>query len=155
MTCGYAAFAHGGVGRRPHAIERITDTSGKVLYQRQGGGPGQVAQPEAVAELVSMMTDVVAYGTGKAARLDRPVAGKTGTSQDYRNAWFIGFTADLVTGVWFGNDDNSSMKRVTGGMLPAKTWHEFMMGAETGPPPRELIALSRGAGEPVAAGEPQ
>ena len=78
-----------------------------------------------------------------AAKLDRPAAGKTGTSQDYRNAWFIGFTADLVTGVWFGNDDNSSMKKVTGGMLPAHTWHEFMVTAETNLPVRDLPALAR------------
>jgi penicillin-binding protein 1A len=143
MTGAYAAFANGGYGVLPHAIERITDTSGRVLYQRQGGGPGQIAPPEQVAELVSMMTDVIAYGTGKAAKLDRPAAGKTGTSQDYRNAWFIGFTADLVTGVWFGNDDNSPMKRVTGGTLPAHTWHEFMAAAETNQPVRELPALAR------------
>jgi penicillin-binding protein 1A len=143
MTGAYAAFANGGIGVLPHVIERITDNSGKVLYQRQGGGPGQVAPPEQVAELNSMMMDVIAYGTGKAAKLDRPAAGKTGTSQDYRNAWFIGFTADLTTGVWFGNDDNSPMKRVTGGMLPAHTWHEFMAAAEYNLPVRDLPALAR------------
>jgi penicillin-binding protein 1A len=142
MTGAYAAFANGGTGVMPHTIERVTDTSGKVLYQRQGGGPGQIAPPERVAELNSMMMDVIAYGTGKAARLDRPAAGKTGTSQDYRNAWFIGFTADLVTGVWFGNDDNSPMKKVTGGMLPAHTWHEFMATAEANLPVRDLPAMA-------------
>jgi penicillin-binding protein 1A len=155
MTGAYAAFANGGSGVIPYVIERITDAGGKLLYQRQGAGLGEVTAPGNVAELVSMMTDVIDYGTGKAARLDRPAAGKTGTSQDYRNAWFIGFTADLVTGVWFGNDDNSPMKRVTGGMLPAKTWHEFMTAAEANRPPRELLALSRyAASEPVAASEP-
>jgi penicillin-binding protein 1A len=142
MTGAYAAFAEGGVGVLPHVIERVTDSAGNVLYARQGGGPGRVAEPYQVAELVSMMTDVVAYGTGKAAKLDRPAAGKTGTSQDYRNAWFIGFTADLVTGVWFGNDDNSSMKKVTGGMLPAHTWHDFMMAASANLPVRDLPALA-------------
>ncbi len=155
MTGAYAAFANGGLGVLPHAIERITDTSGKVLYQRQGGGPGQVAPPEQVGELVGMMTDVIAYGTGKAAKLDRPAAGKTGTSQDYRNAWFIGFTADLVTGVWFGNDDNSPMKRVTGGMLPAHTWHEFMATAETNLPVRDLPALARMPQAVVAEAGPE
>jgi penicillin-binding protein 1A len=154
MTGAYAAFANGGSGVIPYVIDRVTDASGKLLYQRQGAGLGEVTAPGNVAELVGMMTEVIEYGTGKAAKLDRPAAGKTGTSQDYRNAWFIGFTADLVTGVWFGNDDNSSMKRVTGGMLPARTWHEFMMGAEAGRPARELIALSRYAGEPVAVSEP-
>jgi penicillin-binding protein 1A len=142
MTGAYAAFANGGTGVLPHVIERITDGAGKVLYERHGGGPGQIAPPEPVAELNSMMMDVIAYGTGKSAKLDRPAAGKTGTSQDYRNAWFIGFTADLVTGVWFGNDDNSSMKKVTGGMLPARTWHEFMVAAEANQPIRDLPALS-------------
>jgi penicillin-binding protein 1A len=155
MTGAYAAFANGGFGVLPHVIERITDSSGKVLYQRQGGGPGQVAPPEQVAELVSMMTDVIGYGTGKAAKLDRPAAGKTGTSQDYRNAWFIGFTADLVTGVWFGNDDNSPMKKVTGGMLPAHTWHEFMTSAETNQPVRELPALARLPQSVVAETQPE
>ncbi len=98
--------------------------------------------------------DVIAYGTGKAAKLDRPAAGKTGTSQDYRNAWFIGFTADLVTGVWFGNDDNSPMKRVTGGMLPAHTWHEFMMAANANLPVRDLPALAASAGGHVAEATP-
>jgi penicillin-binding protein 1A len=154
MTGAYAAFANGGTGVLPHAIERITDGSGKVLYQRQGGGPGQVAPPEQVAELNSMMMDVIAYGTGKAAKLDRPAAGKTGTSQDYRNAWFIGFTADLVTGVWFGNDDNSPMKKVTGGMLPAHTWHEFMATAEANQPIRDLPALARLPSAAIAEATP-
>jgi penicillin-binding protein 1A len=141
LTGAYAAFANGGNGVIPHLIEKVTDGSGAVLYERHGGGPGEVALPWLVAELDSMMMDVIAYGTGKAAKLDRPAAGKTGTSQDYRNAWFVGFTADLVTGVWFGNDDNSPMKRVTGGMLPARTWHDFMMEAEAGQPIRDLPAL--------------
>jgi penicillin-binding protein 1A len=155
MTGAYAAFANGGTGVLPHTIERVTDTSGKVLYQRQGGGPGQIAPPERVAELNSMMMEVIAYGTGKAARLDRPAAGKTGTSQDYRNAWFIGFTADLVTGVWFGNDDNSPMKKVTGGMLPAHTWHEFMATAEANQPIRDLPAMSHLPSAALAEAAPE
>jgi penicillin-binding protein 1A len=161
MVGAYAVFANGGYGVIPHTVERVTDTAGKVLYQRQGGGPGIVAPPADIAELNVMMQDVIAYGTGKAAKLDRPAAGKTGTSQDYRNAWFIGFTADLATGVWFGNDDNSSMKKVTGGMLPAHTWHDFMIEAEARLPVRELPALahapgaiaesSETSGRPVAA----
>ena len=141
MTGAYAVLANGGSGVLPHGIEKISDASGAILYQRSGDGPGEVALPWLVAELDSMMMDVISHGTGKAAKLDRPAAGKTGTSQDYRNAWFIGFTADLVTGVWFGNDDNSPMKRVTGGMLPARTWHDFMIAAEEHQPIRELPAL--------------
>jgi penicillin-binding protein 1A len=155
LTGAYAAFANGGYGVLPHTIERVTDNTGKVLYQRQGGGPGLVAAPESIAELNSMMMDVIAYGTGKAAKLDRPAAGKTGTSQDYRNAWFVGFTADLVTGVWFGNDDNSPMKKVTGGMLPAHTWHDFMMAANTNWAPRDLPALAHMPSPPIAEMEQQ
>ena len=154
MTGAYAAFAYGGSGVMPHVVERVTDNGGGVIYQRQGGGPGEVAPATPVAELNSMMEDVIGYGTGKAARLDRPAAGKTGTSQDYRNAWFIGFTADYVTGVWFGNDDNSPMKKVTGGMLPAHTWHDFMVEAEVGKPVRDLPALAN-LPVRVAAVEPQ
>jgi len=143
ITGAYAAIANGGTGVLPHVIDKIVDGNGTVIYERRGDGPGEVAVPWLIAELNSMMMDVIGYGTGKAAKLDRPAAGKTGTSQDYRNAWFIGFTADLVTGVWFGNDDNSPMKRVTGGMLPAKTWREFMMEAEARKPARELPALAR------------
>jgi penicillin-binding protein 1A len=154
MTGAYAAFANGGMGVLPHVVDRVTDSGGAVLYQRHGGGPGEVAQPVLVAELDSMMMDVIFYGTGKAARLDRPAAGKTGTSQDYRNAWFIGFTADLVTGVWFGNDDNSPMKKVTGGMLPARTWHDFMMEAEARQPIRDLPPLARLPAVAVASAPP-
>jgi penicillin-binding protein 1A len=150
LTGAYAAFANGGAAVLPHVVEKVTDGAGKIVYQRHGGGPGEAALPWKVAELDSMMVDVVAYGTGKAAQLDRPAAGKTGTSQDYRNAWFVGFTADLVTGVWFGNDDNSPMKKVTGGMLPAHAWHDFMMAAEADRPIRDLPALAH---LPIASAE--
>jgi penicillin-binding protein 1A len=83
---------------------------------------------------------VIDDGTGKAARLERPAAGKTGTSQNFRDAWFIGFTADLITGVWMGNDDGGPMKRVTGGGLPAQIWKAYMQGAEIGLPARPLAA---------------
>ena len=85
-----------------------------------------------------MLSGVIGHGTGKAAQLDRPAAGKTGTTQDFRDALFVGYTADLVAGVWFGNDDNSAMKHVTGGTLPAPTWHAFMVEATRGMPVRPL-----------------
>ncbi|MGH7060604.1 MAG: penicillin-binding protein, partial [Stellaceae bacterium] len=75
---------------------------------------------------------------GRSALLPRPVAGKTGTTNDYRDAWFIGYTAQLVAGVWFGNDDNRPMNRVTGGSLPARTWRQFMLAATQGMPVRPL-----------------
>ena len=76
-----------------------------------------------------MLSAVIGHGTGKSAALPRPAAGKTGTTQEYRDAWFIGYTADLVAGVWLGNDDNAPMNKVTGGSLPAQTWQRFMLAA--------------------------
>ena len=139
MTTAYAAFANGGNGVMAYGIAEIDDPSGKVLYRRQGGGVGQVITPTALARMHSLMTAVIDEGTGKAARLDRPAAGKTGTTQDYRDAWFIGYTADYVAGVWMGNDDQRrAMKRVTGGSLPAQLWKQVMLAAHRGLPPRPL-----------------
>ncbi|MBI1206089.1 MAG: PBP1A family penicillin-binding protein [Azospirillum sp.] len=145
LTGAYAAFANGGHPVIPYAITEIRDHQGNLLYRRQGSGSGGAVAPRAVAGLVRMMTGVIDHGTGKAARIDRPAAGKTGTTQDFRDAWFLGFTADYVTGVWLGNDDNSPMKRVTGGMLPAKLWHDFMTVAHAGLPVRPLSALAQSA----------
>jgi penicillin-binding protein 1A len=89
------------------------------------------------------MLEVTATGTGKAARLDeRPTAGKTGTTQDFRDAWFVGFTADLVCGVWIGNDNNKPMRKATGGTLPARIFHTFMSDAEQGLPVRPLAGTT-------------
>jgi penicillin-binding protein 1A len=95
--------------------------------------------------MVDLMTSVVDTGTGRGAGLGRPAAGKTGTGQDFRDAWFIGFTAELVTGVWVGNDDNSPMKKVTGGSLPTQLWHAFMASALDGEPIRPLPLPDRSA----------
>jgi penicillin-binding protein 1A len=92
-----------------------------------------------------MLVDVVEHGTGRAARLSRPAAVKTGTSQHHRDAWVVGFTADLVTGVWMANDDGRPMKRVTGGSLPAQLWQSFMYEAHTGAPVKPLAGLIREA----------
>jgi penicillin-binding protein 1A len=149
MTGAYAAFANKGNGVWPYGIDQILDSDGNVLYQRSGGGPGHVVGGHAAAEMIDMMQSVILSGTGKAAALDRPAAGKTGTSQDYRDALFIGFTADLVTGVWVGNDDNTPMNKVTGGTLPTRIWHDFMMAAEAGKP---VLSLPAPGGElPVVA----
>ncbi len=90
-----------------------------------------------------MLMRVVNEGTGKAARLSGwPVAGKTGTTQSSRDALFVGFTSDLTTGVWFGNDDGTPTKRVTGGGLPAETWHQFMVSAEKGKTPGPIFGTT-------------
>jgi penicillin-binding protein 1A len=139
MTAAYAPFANGGVAASPYGIVSIKTKSGKLLWQRQAPAPTQVVAPDDLAAMTELMTDVVTYGTGKAARLDdRPAAGKTGTTQDYRDAWFVGFTADLVCGVWIGNDDNSAMIKATGGTLPARIFKSFMVGAEQGLPAKPL-----------------
>jgi penicillin-binding protein 1A len=146
LVSAYAPFANGGSGVLAYGITEIRDNSGKVVYRRSGSGTGEVVAPDLVAMMNQMLAGVIARGTGKAAALPRPVAGKTGTTQDYRDAWFIGYTADLVAGVWFGNDDNSPMNKVTGGSLPASTWHAFMLTATKAVParplPRELPAES-------------
>jgi penicillin-binding protein 1A len=138
LTTSYCAFASGGRGAIPYAIAEIRDKSGAVLYHREGDGGGRIIQPQLVGEMNRMLASVIARGTGRSAAFDRPIAGKTGTTQDFRDAWFVGYSADLVAGVWFGNDDNSPMKHVTGGSLPAATWRTFMVAASEGTPVRPL-----------------
>ncbi|HUB95433.1 MAG TPA: PBP1A family penicillin-binding protein [Stellaceae bacterium] len=153
LTGAYCAFASGGVGAWPHGIVEIRDTRGAVLWRPEGHGPGRVIPAETAGELNRMLMGVMTHGTGKSAQLDRPDAGKTGTTQDSRDALFVGYTADLVTGVWFGNDDDSPMRHVTGGTLPARTWKSFMVQATAGMPIRPLPLDEEGV--PVAsAGAP-
>ena len=140
LTGAYAAFANGGNDVKPYAITRIRAGNGKTLYQRKAKPDAPVMSPANDAAMTDLMVEVVNSGTGKAARLDeRPVAGKTGTTQDFHDAWFVGFTADLVTGVWVGNDNSQPMKKATGGGLPAHIFHTFMADAEQGLPVRPLV----------------
>ena len=139
LTSAYVPLANGGAGVIPHAITRIRTADDRVLFERTGSGPGRVIPARPTADLVSMMSVAIAEGTGRRAYLsDRPSAGKTGTSQDFRDAWFVGFTGDYVAGVWMGNDDNTPTNRVTGGSLPAQTWNLLMRDAHRGLPPRAL-----------------
>jgi penicillin-binding protein 1A len=138
LVSAYAPFANGGTGVIAYGINEIKDNHDKLIYRRSGSGPGQVVAPDMVAMMDGMLAGVVGHGTGKTAALPRPAAGKTGTTQDYRDAWFVGFTADLVAGVWFGNDDDSPMKKVTGGSLPAAAWRNFMLAATKTMPIRPL-----------------
>ncbi|GAA0551814.1 penicillin-binding protein 1A [Rhizomicrobium palustre] len=156
LTAAYAPFANGGLGVSPHGIVRIRSKSGKVLWQRTQSDASQVIAPENLSQMTELMREVVLTGTGKAANLgDRPVAGKTGTTQDYRDAWFMGFSADLVCGVWIGNDDNSTMNKGTGGKLPARIFHDFMASAEAGLPVRPLPGAQIGAPAPEAPQQEQ
>ncbi len=134
LTGVYATFANGGVEANPYAVLEITRPDGTLLYNRDKDhrAATQVIEASKVADLNFMLNRVVEAGTGRRARLNfADVAGKTGTTQAYRDAWFVGYTANLVTGVWFGNDDYSPMNRVTGGSLPAQTWREYMIQTQS------------------------
>ncbi len=133
-TSGFATMAAGGKRVKGYAISEIRNSQDEVVYSRQRDEPPpeQVFDRKAVETLNEMLSHVITEGTGHAAALDfTAVAGKTGTSSEYRDAWFLGFTGQYVAGFWFGNDSYSPMNRVTGGSLPARTWHEFMTAAHT------------------------
>jgi penicillin-binding protein 1A len=148
MTGAYATFANQGNGVWPFGIERIAARDGTVLYERQGSGPGPVASGSSVRKMLDVMAATVENGTARKAKLDRPVYGKTGTSQNFRDAWFIGLTRDMVTGVWVGNDNNAPMDKVTGGTLPVMIWHDFMAPAVAGAP---IADVRRPGGDIIAA----
>src|SRR6266436_1765062 len=132
----YAAFANGGLGVSPHVVNKIRTVEGnKVLYARPADQLSQVIEPRHVAMMNTMMQETLISGTARKAEIPGwTAAGKTGTSQDFRDAWFIGYTANLVTGVWLGNDDNSPTKKATGGGLPVEVWTRFMRIAHQGVP---------------------
>ena len=130
MAVAYASIANGGYEVWPHAIQEIYTRDGYQLYMREQDEPNQILDEDAVEELTQMLEEVLDSGTGKKAKLPFFAAGKTGTTQDYRDAWFVGFTDNYIAAVWVGNDDNSPMKGVTGGTLPAQIWKEIMLAAE-------------------------
>ena len=122
-------------------MTKIRTVEGKVLYMRAGDQLAQVIDPHYVAMMNTMMQETLLSGTARKAELPGwMAAGKTGTSQDFRDAWFIGYTANLVTGVWLGNDDNSPTKKATGGGLPVEIWTRFMKAAHQGVTPAPLPA---------------
>ncbi len=140
MTGAYAGILNGGFSVTPYGIDSLSlKGDSQPLIGRSGGMGQRVVSEHADRELIWMMKQVVDEGTGRRAALDGyEAAGKTGTTQNSRDAWFIGFTADYVTGVWMGNDDDSPMAGVTGGSLPAEIWHEVMTQVEKGLPPKPL-----------------
>jgi penicillin-binding protein 1A len=141
----YAPFANGGQGVSPHVVTKIRTSQGKLLYARPADQLGQVIEPRHVAMMNTMMQETLLSGTARKAEIPGwTAAGKTGTSQDFRDAWFIGYTAKLVTGVWLGNDDNSPTRKATGGGLPVEVWTRFMRAAHQGVPVAGLPGLQAG-----------
>jgi penicillin-binding protein 1A len=134
-TGGYGIFVNEGKSITPHAILEVRNGSGDLIWRfdRDGKKPVQVISPEVAHEMAGMMNKVVEDGTAKRAQLDGiKAAGKTGTTNAFRDAWFVGFTGNYIAGVWFGNDDYTSTNRMTGGSLPAQTWHDIMAYAHQG-----------------------
>jgi penicillin-binding protein 1A len=152
MASAYCTFANGGLRAPPYAAVEIANSRGDVIYRhdRDAPPPRRIIPAETIETMDSMLMQVVQAGTGKRAQLDNiEVAGKTGTTNGYKDAWFIGFTGNYVGAIWFGNDDDTPMKEMTGGSLPAGTWHEVMAYAHQG------IELKPLPGHPAPAGPPQ
>ncbi|WP_425406944.1 transglycosylase domain-containing protein [Hwanghaeella sp.] len=129
LTGAYATLPNGGNAVLPYGISRIEERGGETLYVRQRQETAKVLETGVARTMHSLLASVIEYGTGRNARIGRTAGGKSGTSQDYRDGWFVGYTPDLVVGVWIGNDDGSPSKRITGGGLPARMWGAFMTAA--------------------------
>jgi penicillin-binding protein 1A len=142
LVSAYATFANGGLAVVPHVVERIRSTDNKTLYMHPTQTLGRIVDARYVGMMNTMMHETLASGTARHADLPGWLAaGKTGTSQDFRDAWFIGYTSHLVTGVWLGNDDNSPTKRAVGGGVPVDIWSRFMKTAHQGVAPSALPGL--------------
>jgi len=143
LVSAYVPFANGGIAVAPHVIEKVRTAGGKLIYKAHNPGLGRVVDERHAAMMNQMMQETLASGTARKASLPGyPAAGKTGTSQDYRDAWFIGYTGHLVAGVWLGNDDNSPTKKLTGGAMPADIWNRFMTAAHQGLPNADLPGMA-------------
>ncbi len=146
LASAYATFANGGMAVTPHVVDLIRTGDGKTLYERSQQQLGRIVDARYVAMMNAMMHEVLVSGTAR--RADLPgwqAAGKTGTTEDFRDAWFVGYTSHLVTGVWLGNDDNSPTKKAVGGGLPVEIWSRFMKAAHAGVAPTALPGLAGGA----------
>lgn len=142
MTGGYHVLQRGGRRYPPYLVDVISTAGGRELYRRQPSGALQVYDPARARTMVRMMQGVIDHGTGQRASFGRPAAGKTGTTQNWRDAWFVGFTPDWTAGVWVGNDDNRPMNKVTGGALPAEIWRRFMIEAHKDIPPHAFATAA-------------
>jgi penicillin-binding protein 1A len=161
ITSAYATFANGGHLVIPYVVKRIRTVKGKVLFQRPAPVNATVIADDKVGMMNAMMSQTLTIGTARKSALPGwQAAGKSGTSQNYRDAWFIGFTSHMVTSVWLGNDDGTSTKRITGGSLPAEIWNSFMKVAHKGVPPKPLpgapwVHHEQQPDEQVIAAQPQ
>jgi penicillin-binding protein 1A len=147
LVTAYAPFANGGYAISPHVIARVRSTDGKLLYTRPNQPMGRIVDAHYVAMMNAMLHETLVSGTARHADLPGwPAAGKTGTSQDYRDAWFIGYTGTLVAGIWLGNDDNAPTRKATGGSLPVDIWSRFMKTALQGTTPTALVGVGGNGG---------
>jgi penicillin-binding protein 1A len=151
LTGAYGVLANGGRALDPHLIRRVRTGSGRVLFERRDESRTELVAQAHVAAMNDMLNAVLVSGTGKRAALPgHPAAGKTGTSQDFRDAWFVGYTERFVAGVWVGNDDGRAMNKVVGGSLPARLWHDVMLVAHEGGAPSVAMQPARnGRPEPL------
>jgi penicillin-binding protein 1A len=148
LVAAYAPFANGGSAIVPSVVERVRTAAGKTLYVRTLQDYGRVIEPRQVAMMNAMMRETLRIGTAQKAQIAGwPAAGKTGTSQDFRDAWFVGYTSHLITGVWIGNDDSSPTRKATGGGLPVEIWSRVMKVAHQG----VAVAALPGTGMSFAA----
>ena len=146
LTCAYAPFANSGNATMPYVVARVRTRAGKILFTHVPQKLGRIIEPHHVAMMNAMMRETLVSGTAQRAQLPGwAAAGKTGTSQDFRDAWFVGYTGHLVTGVWLGNDDSSPTKKATGGALPVDIWSRFMKVAHQGVPVASLPGLTGAA----------
>lgn len=138
LTAAFVPFANGGHKPEIHFVRRVTSSKGEVLYEHRPSVGPRIARADVIGMMNAMMAQTVSDGTARRAAFGWPAAGKTGTTQNARDAWFVGYTANLTTGVWFGNDDGEATKNMTGGSLPAMAWNEFMTAAHEGVPVAQL-----------------
>ncbi len=139
LTSAYLSFARNGLSATPYTILKIENRAGELLYEHELTPESQIFSKSVSSDMTHLMHQVMLSGTGKRAKLgSRDAAGKTGTTNNWKDAWFIGYTADLTAGTWVGNDENRSMDKVTGGSLPAEIWRNFMLAAHTDLPEKSL-----------------
>jgi len=138
MATAYGVFANGGVKVQPYSVERVETINGNIVYQANNNYK-RILDIKTVAYMVEMLKQVVKQGTGRSSAIGRPSAGKTGTTDSYRDAWFMGFTPDIVTGVWVGNDNNSTNGSLTGGTVPAIIWRNYMKAATKDKPVMDFM----------------